>query len=593
MTNDEIGEVFKNIGNLLQIKGDNSFRARIYNRAAETIDELSADLHKLAEEETLRSIPGVGKAIEQKIIEMLETGRCRFYDNLIQEMGSEVLDLIAIRGVGVKTAGRFYQELGVKSLSDLREAIDTDQLKQMQRMGAKTTESINESLRFLEKQRKMRPLRQILPIADAVFEALKNCPDVKRLNFTGDFRRCEEVLQSLELVAEYCCAQGVVEALSEVEGVVSPAVQDDVHVVASVDRGFPLWVYCTSEAEYEATLVVTTSADAHLAQLNQVAASQDIEAIGERLPDWSKNQTESGIYSHLGLPFIVPELRGDADSIEVASGDKLPTLIEQSDLRCDLHMHTDWSDGRGSIRQTVEAAASLGHEYIAITDHSASSRVANGLTPERLLAQIQQVREINAEIDGMEVLAGSEVDILKDGSLDFSDELLAQLDVVVASVHAGFSMSEVEMTDRIIRAIENPYVTIIGHPTGRLLGQRPGYAINLEAVIDAAAAHRVALEINAAPSRLDLKPSAVRQARARGVLLSVNTDAHAIPDLERAPFGINVARRGWLEKTDVLNTYSLAAVKEIMVGRVRGNERSSSFTVDFSDDENSNHRSNL
>ena len=571
MTNDEIGEVFRNIGNLLQIKGDDSFRARIYDRAAETIDELSADLYKFAEEGTLRSIPGIGKAIEQKIIEMLETGQCRFYDNLIQEMGSDVLDLIAIRGVGVKTAGRFYNELGVKSLGDLRAAIDADRLTQMQRMGAKTIASIDEGLRFLEAQRKMRPVRQILPIADAIFDALKDCSDIKRLDFTGDFRRHEEVLRSLELVAECDSAQRIVQVLSGVKGAVSPVLQDDVRVVASVDQGFPLRVYCTSEAEYEATLVVTTGGDGHLTQLNQLAASQDIEGLGERLPAWSKNRTEPDIYSQLGLPFIVPELRGDADSIEAASANTLPTLIEKSDLRCDLHMHTNWSDGRGTLREMVEAAASLGHEHIAITDHSKSSRIANGLTPERLTAQIQQVREINTEIDGMEVLAGSEVDILKDGSLDFSDELLAQLDIVIASVHAGLSMSESEMTDRIIRAIENPYVTIIGHPTGRLLGRRPGYAVNLEAVIDAAAAHRVALEINAAPSRLDLEPSAVRQALARGVLLSVNTDAHSIPDLERALFGINIARRGWLEKTDVLNTYSLAALKEIMAGRVRNN----------------------
>ena len=572
MTNDEIGEVFRNIGNLLQIKGDDSFRARIYDRAAETIDDRSVDLHKLAEEGTLRSIPGIGEAIEAKIIEMLETGRCRFYDNLIQEMGADVLDLIAIRGIGVKTAGRFYNELDVKSLDDLRAAIDADRLKQMERMGAKTIASIDEGLRFLEAQRKMRPLRQILPIADAVFDALKNCLDIKQLEFTGDFRRHEEMLQSLELVAECGSAEGIVEVLSGVKGVVSPAIQDDVRVVASVDRGFPLRVYCTSEAEYEATLIVTTGADPHLTQLNQIAASQSIEPIGEPLPDWSKHKTEADIYGQLGLSFIVPELRGGADSIEVASADNLPTLIEQSDLRCDLHMHTDWSDGRGTLRQMVEAAAALGHEYIAITDHSKSSRIANGLTPERLSAQMQQVREINTEIDGMEVLAGSEVDILKDGSLDFPDELLAQLDIVIASVHEGLSMSESEMTDRIIRAIENPYVTIIGHPTGRVLGHRPGYAVNLEAVSDAAAAHRVALEINAAPSRLDLEPSAVRLALERDVLLSVNTDAHSVPDLERALFGINVARRGWLEKANVLNTYSLAAVKEIMAGRVRSNE---------------------
>ena len=571
MTNDEISEVFRNIGNLLQIKGDDSFRARIYDRAAETIDELSADLYRLEEEGKLRSIPGIGKAIEQKITEMLETGRCRFYDNLIQEMGADVLDLIAIRGVGVKTAGRFYQELGIKSLGDLRAAIDTDQLTQMKRMGAKTIKSINEGLQFVEAQRELRPLRQILPIADALFDALRNCSEIKRLDFTGDFRRREEMLQSLELVVECSSAQRVVEVLSEVEGVAAPAMQDDVHVVGSVDRGFPLRVYCTTAAEYEAILVVTTSAESHLIQLNQVATSQDIAPIDQRLPDWSRNKTEVDIYGQLGLPFIVPELRNDAASIEAALADRLPALIEESDLRCDLHMHTAWSDGRGSIREMVEAAAALGREYIALTDHSESSRIANGLTPERLLAQIQQVREINTEIDGMEVLAGSEVDILKDGSLDFSDELLVQLDIVVASVHAGLSMSELEMTDRVIHAIENPYVTIIGHPTGRLLGRRPGYAINLEAVIDAAAANCVALEINAAPSRLDLEPSAVRQAREGGVLLSINTDAHAIADVGRGLFGVNVARRGWLEKTDVLNTYPLAAIKEIMGGRVRGN----------------------
>ena len=571
MTDDEISEVFRNIGKLLQIKGEDSFRARIYDRTAETIDELSTDLHKLVEEGTLRSIPGIGDAIEQKINEMLETGRCRFYDNLIQEMGPEVLDLIAIRGVGVKTAGRFYQELGVKSLRDLREAIDTDRIKQMKRMGAKTIESIDEGLQFLEKQRELRPLQQILPIADAVFDALKNCSDIKRLDFTGDFRRHEEMFQSLELVAECDCAQKVAKVLSGVKGVAAPVIQDEVRVVASVDREFPLRVYCTSAAEYEGTLVVTTGADAHLTQINQVAASQAIETMAEQLPEWSKNKTEPEIYGQLGLPFIAPELRGDADSIEAASANNLPTLIEKRDLRCDLHLHTDWSDGRGSIREMVAAAASLGHEYIAITDHSESSRIANGLTPERLLAQIQQIREINAATDGMEVLAGSEVDILKDGSLDFPDELLAQLDIVVASIHASLSMSESEMTDRLIRAIENPYVTIIGHPTGRLLGRRPGYAINLGAVFDAAVAHRVALEINAAPSRLDLEPSAVRQARVHGVLFSVNTDAHTAPDLGRALFGINVARRGWLERANVLNTYSLTAVKEMMAGRVRGN----------------------
>lgn len=566
MTNDEISEVLRNISNLIEIKGDDTFRARIYDRAADEIDALSVDLHQLAEEGQLRSIPGIGKAIEGKIIEMLETGRCRFYDDLIQEMGAEVLDLLAIRGVGAKTAGRFYYELGVKNLSDLRRAIEADQLNEMKRMGAKTIASIDEGLRFLETQRKMRPLWQILPTAHTVFDALKRCPEIKRLDFTGDFRRREEVLQSLEIIAECTNPQAIVDILSGVDGVEFPTIQNDMHIAASVDAGFPLRIYCFGADEYEAELLMTTGADAHVAQLNQIANAQDVDAIGKPPPDWLKHKDESDIYGELGLPFIVPELRGDADSIEAGLAGNLPKLIELGDLRCDLHMHTNWSDGRSSIREMVEGAKALGHEYIAITDHSQSSRVANGLIPERLLEQLKEIREIDEEIGGIEVLAGSEVDIRRDGSLDFPDEILAQLDIVVASVHSGFSLSEAEMTERVIRAIENPFVKIIGHPTGRLLGRRPGYAINIDAVISAAAAHRVVLEVNASPSRLDLEPIAVRKACESGVLLAINTDAHAISQLEQGIFGINVARRGWLEKKDVLNTYSLGVLKGIISG---------------------------
>ena len=242
----------------------------------------------------------------------------------------------------------------------------------------------------------------------------------------------------------------------------------------------------------------------------------------------------------------------------------LPTLIESNDIRGDLHTHTEWSDGRHSMREMVEAAKACGHDYIAITDHSVSSRVANGLTPERLLAHMNEVRSINEEINGIEVLAGSEVDILNDGRLDFVDDVLAQLDIVVASVHAGFNMSEADMTKRMIRAIENPFVNCIGHPTGRLLGQRPGYALNLDAVIQAAAERHVVLEINASPNRLDLEPDMARKANEAGVLLTINTDAHAVSQLQQTRFGINVARRAWLRKDAVINTFSLDELNKLL-----------------------------
>ena len=437
-------------------------------------------------------------------------------------------------------------------------------------MGAKTIAQIDEGLRFLEAQDRMRPLWRISPIAQAILQILRDAPEIERADFTGEMRRHEETLNQLELTVECAATAKIVEALSKVGGVKEFHARDEAGrqcIEATVDDGFPLRVHVFSREEYEAGLLMTTGADEHLAAFNQVVGTHDLEKVDRRFPDWLSGKTESSIYNTVALPFIPPELRQDADSIEAAAAGQLPALIELKDLRGDLHTHTEWSDGRHSMREMVEAAKACGHEYIAITDHSASSRVANGLTPERLLAHSDQVRSVNAEVNGIEVLAGSEVDILNDGSLDYADEMLAELDIVVASVHAGFNMSEAEMTKRMIRAIENPFVNIVGHPTGRLLGRRPGYAFNLDAVIQAAAEHGVALEINASPNRLDLEPDAARKANEAGALLSVNTDAHAIPQLQQGRFGINVARRAWLTKEAVINTYSLDALRELLQAR--------------------------
>ena len=388
-------------------------------------------------------------------------------------------------------------------------------------------------------------------------------PGVARADFTGEMRRHEEMLHQLELAVECTSPATIVDALSKVGGVkefetIESAVSGGHCVAASVDNGgFPLRVYAFDSEEYEAGLLITTAAAEHLAALNGVAQTHNLEKSEGRLPDWMRDKTESSIYDAVALPLIPPELRRDGASIEAAAAGALPTLIELNDIRGDLHMHTEWSDGRHSMREMVEAAQACGHDYVAITDHSVSSRVANGLTLERLHAHMNEVRSINEEVSGIEVLAGSEVDILNDGSLDYADDVLAQLDIVVASVHAGFSMSEADMTKRMIRAIENPHVNIIGHPTGRLLGRRPGYALNLDAVIQAAAEHGVVLEINASSNRLDLGPDMAKKANEAGALLTINTDAHAVLQLQQTRFGINVARRAWLTKDAVINTYSL------------------------------------
>ena len=607
MTNREISAVFSAIGSLLQIRGDDAFRARIYERAADVINkfprELSGETAKQkapnydAEAvQQLRATPGIGKAIEDKTVEMLETGHCKYYDNLVAEIGTGILEVLEIRGLGVKTVGRFYQELGVRSLEDLQVLLERGKLNNMKGIGKKTLRMIAESLAFRMELRKARPIRPVLQLAEQIVESLtpliadgwmKRDPE-----WTGHLRRVEEVCRGIELIvvcedeAAFRLADGTVpdplrsflEPFSEnsivlktgdgiayaydsdstafVEtGETEPTddIRDTLSVLQfSVDRDFPVSLYLCTPATYTLTLFLTTATEAHYNALPDCSALQTVE------PDI----TEAAIYKKLGLSYIPAELRQDGASVVAAKDNALPELVEFADLRGDLHAHTNWSDGRQTLQDMVAAAQVEGLEYFAITDHSVSSTVANGLDQGRLLEQVKQVRALNAAVDGVTVLAGSEVDIRRSGNLDFPDEILAQLDIVVASVHSNFNLTEAEMTKRIIRAIENPFVNIIGHPTGRMLGHRPMYPLNIEAIIEAAAENNTVLEINGSPSRLDLAPQFVQMAKAAGVLLAVNTDAHGIPQLAHRRSGLNVARRGWLTKADVINTYTLEELRE-------------------------------
>ncbi len=605
MTNREISAVFSAIGSLLQIRGDDAFRARIYQRAADIIEDFPLELsaepseqdtsgYNKAAIEQLRATPGIGKAIQDKTIEMLETGRCKYYDDLTAEMGTGILEVLELRGIGVKTVGRFYQELGVRSLEDLRALLESGKMKGMKGIGKKTLQMIAESLEFRTQLRKARPLWTVLPIAQRISEDLTQFGWLKRKpEFTGHLRRYEEICHGIELIVEcedetaFRFENGVVpdslqaflEPFSQTQIVFKTGdqtqyllydsnsaslleksqdeptsdVRDMLPVIQFyVDQYFPVSIYLCTAATYELTLFLTTAADAHFDALRDCPSLQTIE----------HSITETEIYGELGLSYIPPELRQDGTSVAAAKDNTLPDLIEFTDLRGDLHAHTDWSDGRNTLQEIVEAAKAEGLEYFAITDHSVSSTVANGLDQERLLEQVKRVRELDAETEGMRVLAGSEVDIRRSGTLDFPDEILAQLDIVVASVHSHFNLTEAEMTKRIIRAIENPFVNIIGHPTGRMLGHRPMYPVNLEAVIAAAAENGTVLEINGSPNRLDLDPQFVRMAKNAGVLLAVNTDAHAIERLVHRQSGLNVARRGWLTKAEVINTYTLEELRE-------------------------------
>lgn len=579
MKNIEISNIFSNIGEFLQIRGDASFRIRSYEKAARVIADLTVDVSELIEAGKFQNIPGIGKTIEEKTREILETGTCQAYEKLIAEMGLGVLELLDIQGVGGKTASRLYSELGIKNLNELTEALENGSLQGVKGLGKKTLATISESLQFQNAVRGTRLISMSFALAEKLSETFKDCDAITRHEFTGDLRRREEVCRSIEIVVE--CAEdidttqnGLIELLSEYQPQLSAQIGDvqdqpvktpllqslqQIHLLIDID--FPVIIYLCSVADYEATLFLTTPTDEHL---NALPTDSPLNIRTSDFWQETQNKTETEIYQKLDMSFIPPELRQSADTVTLAVEDNLPTLLEFNDMRGDLHSHTEWSDGRNTMHEMVETAIKLGLEYFAITDHSVSSSIANGLDQERLLAQMKYVRELDSSTEGITLLAGSEVDIRKDGTLDFSDEILAQLDVVIASVHSHFTLSEAEMTKRMICAIENPYVKIIGHPTGRLLGTRPMYPINIDEIIDAAAENRTILEINGSPSRLDLGPEYVRKAKEAGVLISINTDAHAIRQFQHRQFGVNVARRSGLTKDDVINTYPLDKLRETL-----------------------------
>lgn len=624
MTNRDISAVFRAIGYLLQIRGDDTFRARIYERAADIIEEFPHELtaeptqqntpayNKTALEQ-LRATPGIGKAIQDKTVEMLETGRCKFYDELVAETGTGILELLELRGIGIKTARRFYHDFDVRNIEDLQGLLESGKLSGIKGIGRKTLRMITASLAFHMEERNKRPLWNVLPIAEGIVERLGQFVKegwIKREpEFTGDLRRREEVCQSIELVIE--CKDKTVFQFED--GTVSPPLQSLLELLSQlqfnpshsiensrppivfkttnqiryiydtdsrtpveksqdeptgdvrdtlpaiqfcIEGEFPVSIYLCVAGTYESTLFLTTATDEHLAAVFSKASGSETAFKA------MENLTETKIYKKFGISYIPPELRQDETSVAAAKDNTLPDLVKFTDLRGDLHAHTNWSDGRHTLQDMVEAAKVEGFEYFAITDHSVSSTVANGLDRQRLLQQVAQVRELDEKIEGIKIFAGSEVDIRRYGELDFPDEILAQLDIVVASVHSNFTLTEAEMTKRIIRAIENPFVNIIGHPTGRLLGRRPMYPLNIEEIIEAAAENNTVLEINGAPNRLDLDPQFVRMAKNAGVLLAVNTDAHGIERLAHRHSGLNVARRGWLTKSEVINTYSLEKLRE-------------------------------
>ncbi|MBO8142195.1 MAG: DNA polymerase/3'-5' exonuclease PolX [Firmicutes bacterium] len=558
MKNLEIAWILEEIADLLELLDENPFKIRAYRRAARSIELLPEDIETVWRDGRLGRIEGVGKAIEEKVSQWLATGTMPFYEELKRRVPPGLLEVVRVPGVGPKVALALHRELGVAGLYDLERACREHRVRHVKGLGPRSEANILAGIERLRRQAARTPLGMAIPIAREMAAALETLPAVRRVAIAGSLRRGRETVRDVDLLVASPTPESVMEAFVRLPGVERVIARGDTKSSVILKVGLQADLRVVAQKEFPAALHHFTGSREHNVAMRELAHSLGLTiseygvfrlAGGERLPI----SDEADVFRTLGLEYIPPELREDGSEIDAAREGRLPRLVEPGHIRGDLHVHSDWSDGVHSIARMAEEARRRGYEYVAITDHSRSLGIARGLTPERLEEQLEEIRRLNRRWDDFRILTGCEVDILRDGSLDFDDELLSRLDVVVASVHSGLNQDEETMTERIIRAMHNPHVDIIGHPTGRVLGRRDPYPVDMTRILEVAARTGTALEINGSPERLDLKDVHARWARDRGVMLCVNTDAHSADGLGNMAFGVTVARRAWLEPRDVLN----------------------------------------
>ena len=570
LTNEHIAELFENMGSLLEMKGDTIFKIRAYQRAARTIEQLSSPLAQAVENgEDLTKIPGVGKAISEKIVEFIGTGQVAAYQRLLEELPPGVLDLKDIPGIGPKTAVAIGVELGISTVEGVAEAAADGRLAGLPRMGQKAADSILRHIEAFQAIGSRTPIGQALPIAEEVIAALrKQCPEIGPLFPAGSLRRWEETIGDIDLIGIAPDPEAVGDALVALPMIKDVLVRGPKKTSVVVESGMQIDLRIGEPGTFGALLQYFTGSQQHNIRLRDYANRKGLSLNEYGITNTETGKVEKfadeeGFYARLGLPWMPPELRTGVYELDAGLADSLPRLIEATDLKGDLHLHSEWSDGNDPIELMIEAAVSQGYEYMALTDHSASLGVANGLTNERLESQISLLRSMQKNYD-ITILCGSECDIRANGDMDYPDEILAQLDWVVASVHSAMGQDQATMTARMIKAMEHPSVTIIGHLTTRLLGQRKPVEFDLEAVLQAARDTGTALEINASPERLDLKDTHAYRARELGVPLVINTDSHHHTHLDKRRFGVAVARRAWCRPEDILNTMSREEFLEVI-----------------------------
>ncbi|OGF52651.1 MAG: hypothetical protein A2044_03695 [Candidatus Firestonebacteria bacterium GWA2_43_8] len=575
MENTEIGEIFYEIGELLEVLGENKFKVRAYYKGAEVISSYPYDLRDIYNKDGvngLLEIKGIGKGLAEKIEEHVKTGNIQYINELKKKLPPGILELLRVQSVGPKKAKLFYEKLGIKDLSSLEKAANENKLRELPGMGEKSEKSIIRSLVFLKKDKGRILLGAALPLGELLVASLSRMKEVSKVEYAGSLRRGKETIGDIDILAASKKPEEVIKyfcGLSEFASILS---KGPTKAAAVTKNGVQVDLRVIELSTFGAALNYFTGSKDHNIKLREIAIKKGLKLseYGLTREKDKKNiasETEESIYKTLGLSYIPPELREDRGEIELAAKQKMPELLRLSDIKGDLHMHTDASDGVETLEDMIKAARSKGYEYIAVTDHSESLKVANGLSGKRLLARVKEISKINSKLKGFRILAGSEVDIKPDGTLDYDPEVHESLDYAIGSVHTNFGMSREEMTKRVINAIKSGKITTLGHPSGRVIGQREAYAIDLIEVIKAAKDYNVAIELSAHPMRLDLTDIYCKVAKEKGVKIAISTDAHTLGELDMMKYGVITARRGWLEKKNVLNCLAVKDLIEFLKKR--------------------------
>lgn len=561
MNNQEIAHIFQQIADILAIQGANRHRVFAYQRAAETLTHLERDVADVWHEGKLTEIPGIGKTLAEKIEELLTTGNLSFYERLKGEVPPGVVEMLHIPDVGPKTAGRLWKELGITSIEELEEAARAGRVQTLSRMGARTEVKILEGIEALRRRSGRTPLGVAWFLAQEMLAVLREAPGVHQAAPAGSLRRMRETVRDLDLLVAADDAEQVMARFCLLPQVAEVLLSGPTKTAVRTDEGLQVDLRVLPPERWGTALQYFTGSQAHNIRLRGLARDRgySLSEYALKRKDGSELlcAEEEEVYRHLGLPWIPSELREDRGEIEAALKGALPRLVERADVQGDLQMHTTWSDGRASVAEMAEAARARGLHYILLTDHSYGMGVAGGLRAKDLQRQRAEIEAANARYDDFRILAGVEVEIRADGSLDLPDEVLAELDIVVAALHTGLRSGRERTTQRMLAAIHNPHVDIIAHPTGRLIGRREGADLDMEAILQAAAETGTAIEINAHPNRLDLPDIYVRRAVDLSVKLTISSDAHDPQGLDLLFFGVATARRGWATPSDVINTWAL------------------------------------